>query len=700
MYYNIIYNKNNRIRVRCGAYAFTDKQGYGISSILLREKYIENVITNSSNGSILIIYKDNNLNNILKILNNIKKEDIIEKNPSGEQLLNKIDNDFQKNFLNLILKKFLSRIIFPKTIRILLTIFQASKYIKDGIKSIISGKLDISVLDATSICISISQGSYKTANSIMFLLSISGLLEEYTKERTKNALTNSIAINVDNVWLITNKNKEILTPLNRININDCIKIRKGSLIPLDGTIVEGNAIINESTITGEPIGVNKFIGNTVYAGTIVEEGSIIIKVNTLSNETRISKIIELIEESENLKANIQSKAENLSDSIVGFSFIGAIFIGLLTKNLTKAISVLMVDYSCAIKLSTPIAVISAMREASINNIMVKGGKHLETFANADTIIFDKTGTITNACPQVKHIETFGEYTEKEILKISACIEEHFPHSIARAVVQKAKDEGLYHEEEHAEVEYIVAHGVSTQIYGKKAIIGSSHFVFEDEKTELTEQDKQKINNLSKDCSFLYLAIGGKLAGIICINDPPRKEAKYVIKELKNIGINNIIMLTGDHENAAKSICNEIGISEYKAQVLPEEKANIINNLKSKGHCIIMVGDGINDSPALATANVSVAMKDSSDLARDISDITLLSTDLRELIKLRKLSQLMIKRIHRNYNFIINFNTILLLFGILGIMKPTTTALLHNISTMGVSANSMKLYISNKQKINN
>lgn len=692
MQYKIVHNTAGRLRVRCGTYAFSDEQGYGISHMLMKKKYINNVIIQSANGSILIYYKEGFIEKVLEDISNIKREDIPFVKPSGEQAIQEIDNRFHKSFVKLIAKRAIFNLFLPKTLKMAITLFNASKYVRSGVKSLMSGHIDVAVLDAASITAAIAQGSHSTAGSVMFLLNVSGLLEEYTKERTKNALTNSIAINVDQVWLVTEDGKEVSMSMNKISVDDCIRIRTGSMIPVDGIVIDGNAMVNESAMTGEPLGRHKYTGTTVYAGTIVEEGAITVKVTALSNESRISKIVELIEESESLKAGVQSKAENLADSIVGFSFMGAIFTGLFTRNIMKAISVLMVDYSCAIKLSTPIAVISAMREASVHNIMVKGGKHLETFAKADTIVFDKTGTITNACPQVVHVEPFGEYTRDEVLRTAACIEEHFPHSIARAVVQKAKDEQLNHEEEHSEVEYIVAHGVATQLYGRKAIIGSSHFVFEDECTEITEEQKERIKEISNGSSLLYLAIGGKLAGVICINDPPRDEAKEAIDLLKKSGIKNIVMLTGDHENAAKAVSDEIGITEYKAQVLPEYKAEFINELKSQGRCVIMVGDGINDSPALATANVSVAMKDSSDLARDVADITLLSTDLRELAKLRILSKAMLKRIHNNYLFIINFNTMLLLGGLFGFMRPTTTALLHNTSTMAISAMSMKTYL--------
>jgi heavy metal translocating P-type ATPase len=529
----------------------------------------------------------------------------------------------------------------------------------------------------------------------MFMLSISSLLEDYTRAKTKAALTDSLAIKTDKVWLV-NDDSDILIPMSELKVGDKIRVRTGSVIPVDGEVAEGEANINESSMTGEPLSVMKSDGDTVFAGTVVDEGSIVIKVRALSGNTKIQKIIELIDNSENLKAGVQSRAENLADSIVPFSFIGFFLTLALTRNITKAVSLLMVDYSCAIKLSTPIAVISAIREASDMNFTVKGGKYLEEFAVADTIVFDKTGTLTNAEPTLERVIAFGE-SEDEVLKTAACLEEHFPHSVARAVVRGAAERGLDHLEEHAEVHYIVAHGIATELNGERAIIGSRHFVSEDEGVEITPEQQAEINEKSGACSVIYLAVGGQLTGALCISDPPRKEAKTAINLLKKSGIENIVMLTGDSKKAAEITAQKLGISKYYAQVLPEDKHGYIEMLKADGTKVIMVGDGINDAPALAEANVSVAMSDASDIARETADITLRSSDLTELANLRKLSEKLMKRINSNYKFIVGFNSALLISGLVGILTPSMSAFLHNASTMLICAKSMKPLMDKEKK---
>ena len=474
-------------------------------------------------------------------------------------------------------------------------------------------------------------------------------------------------------------------PMSEVKKGSVARIRTGSLIPVDGTVKDGDAMVNEASMTGEAVPVHKKKGVSVYAGTVVTEGSIDVIITALPSESRIQQIVGLIENSENLKAGVQNRAEHLADKIVPFSFAGALAAGLLTGKASKALSVFMVDYSCGIKLSASISVISAMREAASRKIMVKGGKFMEAFAQADTIIFDKTGTLTEACPKVSGILPFGAYSEEEILKTAACIEEHFPHSMARAVVRAAEERGLTHEERHADVEYVVAHGVVTRLDGKRTLIGSAHFVFEDERTKYTEEQKKAVDEAAGGGSALYLAIVGELAGVIFVNDPPRKEAAEAIACLKARGIKNVIMLTGDSESAAKAVSEQLGIDDYRSQVLPSEKAEIVESYKKQGRKVIMVGDGVNDSPALAAADVSVSMKDSSDIAREVADITLLSADLRELVVLRELSSRLFVRIDKNYKFIISFNTALLLMGLTGMMAPGRTAVLHNASTMGISA---------------
>ena len=526
----------------------------------------------------------------------------------------------------------------------------------------------------------------------MFLLNFSGLLEDYTRRRTQTALTQSLAIHVDTVWLVGEDGGERPLPMSRLAAGDVIRVRSGSMIPVDGTVTGGDAMVNEASMTGESLPVHKREGSVVYAGTALEEGSLTVRVTALAGESRIQQIVHLIESSEGLKAGAQSRAEHLADAIVPFSFLGAVAVGLATRSLTKALSVLMVDYSCAIKLSTPIAVISAMREAAAHRVMVKGGKFLEAFAEADTVVFDKTGTLTAACPTVEQVLDLSGRGEDELLRLAACIEEHFPHSMARAVTRAAQARGLRHEEEHAEVEYVVAHGVATTIHGQRALIGSHHFIFEDEGTTCSPEQAAAIEAAAQGRSVLYLAIGGSLAGALLVSDPPRPEAARALAGLRRLGIRRLVMLTGDQEAAARAVCRSLGLDAYRAQVLPADKAAVVEGLRAGGHKVIMVGDGINDSPALAAADVSVAMKDASDLAREVADITLLSSDLEELCVLRRLSRGMLDRIGRNYRFILAFNSALLALGVAGILPPATTALLHNASTMAISAGSMRPYL--------
>ena len=586
--------------------------------------------------------------------------------------------------------------IVPAPLRPFFVAYKAAKYIFSGLKCLSEGRLTVEVLDASSITTCLIQRNFSTARTIMLLLSVSSLLEEYTHARTKAVLTSSLAIKTDKVWLVK-ENEDLLIPIEELHAGDKIRIRTGSVIPVDGEITAGEAYINESSMTGEPLAVMKSENATVFAGTVVEEGSIVVKVRAVNSETKIQKIIELIDSAENLKAGIQSRAERLADGIVPFSFLGFGLTLLLTRNITKAVSLLMVDYSCAIKLSTPISVISAIREAADRNMTVKGGKYLEAFASADTIVFDKTGTLTNAEPVLEKVIPFDEYTEEDVLRTAACIEEHFPHSMARAIVKGAESRGVIHAEEHAEVNYIVAHGIATILHGKRAIIGSRHFVCDDEGVIITEEQQDLINKTAGAASVIYLAVGGKLAGVLCINDPPRKEAEKAVRLMKKCGIENVVMLTGDSKSAAEIIAKQLGITEFHAQVLPEEKHRHIEKLKADGHCVIMVGDGINDAPALAAADVSVAMSDASDIAKETADITLRGAGLTELAVMRRLSEKLMVRINTNYRFILGFNTALLLLGFGGVISPSLSALLHNGSTIGICIKSMAPLLGNDEK---
>ncbi|WP_461462875.1 heavy metal translocating P-type ATPase [Methanobrevibacter sp.] len=705
MIYKIVYDKNTRLRVRVGRDIFTREEGYGLIETLSKYDFIDEVTISHKNGSILIFYNDvNKKAEILKILDKISKDDLYEGKATDEIKSKEISDNFFINLSKKILTRYLLEIILPIPLKKLRILYYASDYILKGLDSLTSFRVDVALLDGTATAASLYHGNFASVGSMMFLLSISDMLEEYTMQKTKNTLKSSLALNIDNVWKIEEDDKgneiESLFPLSDIKKHDKIRIRTGAIIPVDGVITDGDGMINESSMTGESLAVHKTVGRAVHAGTVVEEGSIAVEVLSVNDETRLNKIIDMIEDSEELKANIQSKAEDLADSIVPYSLLTTALTYLFTRNVVKALSVLMVDFSCAVKLTTPISVISAMREASDNRMMVKGGKHLEAFAKADTIVFDKTGTLTNASPVLVKVIPCGKYSEEDVLRISACIEEHFAHSVATAIVNKADEEGLHHEEEHSEVEYIVAHGISTTYHGEKAIIGSRHFVEEDEGVKFTKKQEKIIDKNIERYSVIYLAIGGKLQGILCIDDPVRDEASDVISKLKELGITNIVMLTGDSENAAKTIAENLGITKYQSQVLPEDKANIIQDIKKEGHNVIMVGDGINDSPALSAADVSVAMRNSSDIAREVADISLLSDDLYDLVTLRLLSTGMLDKINANYSHIVLFNSTLIGLGILGVITPDTSSLLHNLSTMlfGIRSTKSVLNSSNQNEL--
>ena len=666
-----------RLRVRAGKWAFTKEEGYGIASLLLDYDFIQDVFTSHRNGSILIYYDGDveSKQKIFDILSAITMDDLFEAEPTQTQVSKEITDDFYLKLSKMIGRRLLGRWFLPMPIKNALTIFRAAKYIWYGLDSLTSFRVDVALLDGAAVAGALLQKQYQPASSMMFLLSISDALEDYTVQKAKSTLKDSLALNIDTVWVVGEDGEEKQVSAMDIDKGDKIKIHMGDIIPVDGKVVDGEAMVNEASMTGEPLAVHKSEGKTVHAGTVVEEGNIIVEVYSMNKETRLNKIIDLIENSEDLKAETQSKAEKLADSIVPYSFLATALTYLITRNASKALSVLMVDFSCAIKLTTPLSVISAMREA---------------YANADTIVFDKTGTLTNATPKVVEVIPMSRrYKRDDILRMAACIEEHFAHSIATAIVKQAEEEGLKHEEDHSEVEYIVAHGIVTEYDGKRAVIGSKHFLFDDEKVKVTKAQERKVKKEAKEHSVVYLAIDGKLEGLICIDDPVREEAKYVIEELKSLGIENVIMLTGDSESGAKAGAKALGITEYRSQVLPEDKSKIVEELKQEGKTVIMVGDGINDSPALAAADVSVSMKHSSDIAREVADISLLSDDLYDLVTLRKLSVGMLDKINSNYRNIVAVNGSLLVLGVMGVIQPSTSSMIHNLSTMLFGAMSTK-----------
>ncbi|MDO5726091.1 MAG: heavy metal translocating P-type ATPase [Tissierellia bacterium] len=689
MRFKIAHNLPQRLIVRCGKYVFTRNEGYGIENFLLNLQGIENVKTNYANGSIIVNYKEPmTAKNLIKTLKAIDIDEIGEKEPNQNQLIESTNQDFYFKIAQMITTRFGVKTFLPWPLQIAYLLNKYSKILGKGIKSLISGKLNLEVLDATAIGLSFARGDIGTAGSIMFLLAISDQLESYTRIRAKTELSESLALHVEDCWVLKDGVEEEI-PLERVALGDTVIVRTGSIIPVDGTISKGMATVNEASMTGEPLPRKKEEGHTVYAGTVVEDGEIYIITKAIASDTKLSNIIEQIDHGDALKAMIQQRNENLADRFVPFNLGLALGTFLLTRNATKAISLLMVDYSCAIKLSTPIVVISSIKEASEMGIIVKGGKFMERFANADAIVFDKTGTLTEARPEVKEVLAFGNYTEKEVLKISACLEEHFPHSVARAIVRKAESQNLKHREEHSEVEYVVAHGIASKLHGEKALIGSHHFVIEDEKIKISKAAESEIEKRANGLSTIYLGIGEEVVGAILIEDPLRKEAKSVVNSLRSQGFDHIAMLTGDGDKAAKSVADVLDLDYYRAEVLPEDKSEYIKKLQDEGKKTIMIGDGINDSPALALSDVSVSLKDSSDIAREVADITLLRDDLNQLTELRSLSQMMLNRIDNNLKTIIGFNSGLMLLGLFGFMSPTSIAILHNASTVLISSRSMR-----------
>ena len=599
-----------------------------------------------------------------------------------------LNNEYQEKLISKVIYHFGRKWLLPAPIRAIYTTVVSVKYIWKGIQTLAQGKIEVPVLDATAIGVSMLRGDYGTAGSVMFLLGVGELLEEWTHKKSVGDLARSMSLNVGKVWL-KKDGQEILVPSEKIVAGDEIVVHMGNLIPFDGEVSNGEGMVNQASLTGESVPVRRTLGSVVYAGTVLEEGELTILVKQTGGSSRYEKITAMIEESEKLKSGLESKAEHLADRLVPYSLGGTALTYLLTRNATKALSILMVDFSCALKLAMPISVLSAIREANQHKITVKGGKFLEAVAEADTIVFDKTGTLTKAQPTVAEVVSFSETkSPDELLRIAACLEEHFPHSMAKAVVDAAKEKHLDHEEMHSKVEYIVAHGISTTINGEKAIIGSYHFVFEDENSIIPEGMEEKFRHLPEEYSHLYLALEGVLAAVICIEDPLRPEAAEIIRQLKKAGLKKIVMMTGDSERTAKAIAKKVGVDEYYAEVLPEDKANFVEKEKVEGRKVIMIGDGINDSPALSAADVGIAISEGAEIAREIADITVAADDLAEILVLRMLSNRLMKRIHKNYRFIVTFNAGLILLGVGGILQPTTSALLHNTSTLYIGLKSM------------
>mgnify|MGYP001004053293 FL=1 len=605
---------------------------------------------------------------------------------SGREL----NNSYQEKLIGSVVWHYSKKLLLPWPIRTALTVGRSIKYIGIGLKCLLQRKIEVPVLDATAITVSLVTKDFSTASSIMFLLGIGELLEEWTHKKSVDDLARSMSLNVSKVWLRTPENQEILVESSKIEKGDKVVVHMGNVIPFDGEVLDGDAMVNQASLTGESVPVQRTVGNTVFAGTVVEEGEITIRVKEVEGNNRFDQIVTMIEESEKLKSELEGKAEHYADKLVPWTLGATGLTYLLTRNVTKAMSILMVDFCCALKLAMPISVLSAIREASLYNVTVKGGKFLEAVAEADTIVFDKTGTLTKAHPTVVDVVNFNdEYSSDDMLRVAACLEEHFPHSMAKAVVDAASKKGLSHEEMHTKVEYIVAHGIATSINGKRTVIGSYHFVFEDEKCVIPAGKEPLFESLPLYYSHLYLAIEGKLSAVICIEDPLRDEAAAVVTSLKKAGISKVVMMTGDSERTASVIAKKVGVDEYYAEVLPEDKAAFVEREKAKGRKVIMIGDGINDSPALSAANVGIAISDGAEIAREIADITVGSDDLYQIVTLKYISNALMKRIKSNYRKIVGFNSGLIALGVAGVLPPTTTALLHNGSTILISVNSMK-----------
>ena len=599
-----------------------------------------------------------------------------------------LNSEYWEKLVTAVVLRAGSKMFLPYSIRSVIAAVKSVKYLWHGICTLAHGKLEVPVLDGTAIGVSVLRGDTATAGSIMFLLGIGELLEEWTHKKSVDDLARTMSLNVDKVWIKEASGQEVLVSASRIRENDQIVVHMGNVVPFDGTVSDGEAMLNQASLTGESAPVRKTAGNTVFAGTVIEEGEITVLVRKAGGSSRYEKIAAMIEESEKLKSGLESKAEHLADKLVPYTLAGTALTWLFTRNVTKALSVLMVDFSCALKLAMPVSVLSAIREAGSFKITVKGGKFLEAVAEADTIVFDKTGTLTEAKPIVAKVISFNGYSENELLRIAACLEEHFPHSMAKAVVNAAKERHLDHEEMHTKVEYIVAHGISTTIEGKKAVIGSHHFIFEDEKCTIPEGMEDRFEKLPEEYSHLYLAIQNELAAVICIEDPLRKEAAQVVKQLREAGLSKIVMMTGDSDRTAKAIAKRVGVDEYYSEVLPEDKAGFIEREKAAGRKVVMIGDGINDSPALSAADAGIAISDGAELAREIADITIAAEDLREIVVLKRLSNAMMHRIQGNYRGIVGINAMLIALGVAGIIQPTTSALLHNTSTLAISLKSM------------
>ena len=685
----ILHSSKSRMRVHMSQKKMTLAQADMLEYYLRAKPYVCDVKVYDRTGDAVIIFTDRArvIRALAAFSYNDKRTAALVPEHTGRQL----SREFENRLFNMLARRVIFKRLVPAPLRLALSVIKASKYVREGVRSLSKGRIEVSLLDAVAITVSLLRGEYKTASSVMFMLGLGELLEDWTHKKSVDDLARTMSLGVEKVWLKSG-GTETLVPIKDINEGDELIVRTGSMIPLDGKVISGDAEVNQATLTGEALPVHKTAGSYVYAGTVVESGSCVISVDKVTGSGKYDRIVRMIEESEKLKSEVESRASHLADKLVPYCLGGTLLTYLLTRNATKAVSILMVDFSCALKLAMPISVISAMREGQTHGMTIKGGKFLEAVADADTIIFDKTGTLTHSEPNVAKVITFGENDENEALRLAACLEEHYPHSIANAVVRAASERGLVHEELHSEVEYVVAHGIASSIQGVKVVLGSFHFVFEDEGCTLPEGEQEKFDTLPEQYSHLFLAVGGVLAAVICIEDPIRTEAKDVLSKLKALGISKIVMMTGDSKRTAQAVAKAVGADEFYAEVLPEDKAEYVRREKRAGRKVIMIGDGVNDSPALSEADAGVAISSGAAIAREVADITISADDLNCLVTLRELSSALMNRINANYRSIIGFNFGLMVLGAAGVLAPTTSALLHNSSTLAISLASMRDYL--------
>lgn len=690
----IVHESRGRMRLRLRQKNMTIRQADLLETWLKGQPWTREAVVHERTGCVIVTYTGNR-EVVLSALGAFTWAGAESSVTLPDHSTRALNREFQEKLVGKVAVKAAATLFLPAPLRIARIVWHMIPFLRRGMRCLGRHQIKVELLDALSIGISVCRRDFGTAGTVMFLLEIGELLEDWTRKKSVADLAESLSLHVDRVWLKTEAG-EVLTPIGQISPGDRVVVRAGSVIPLDSVVAEGEITVNQASLTGESVPVAKRPGGAVYAGTVVEEGESALEVKQASGQSRYDQIVEMIQRSEQMKSAAEAKASNLADKLVPYTFAGSLVSLALTRNLTRALSVLMVDFSCALKLAMPLAVLSAMREAGREHITVKGGKFLEAVASADTIVFDKTGTLTHACPRVARVIPFNGMEEAEMLRLAACLEEHFPHSMANAVVEEAKRRGLSHEERHAKVEYLVAHGIASSVGGEQVCIGSAHFIFEDEKCVIPEGEENKFDALPPEFSQLYLAIDGVLSAVICISDPLREEAREVLSALRNLGVKNLVMLTGDSPRTAASIAEQLGVDDFRAGVLPADKAEYVAAMRREGHTVLMVGDGINDSPALSEADAGIAISDGAAIAREIADITIAADSLWELVRLRQLAMGLMYRIQNNYRFVIGFNGALIGLGVAGILPPTTSAMLHNLSTLGVSLHSMTALPQPKQ----